>query len=283
LRFKRAEQGLREGKLIFFQESPLVARFKSDRSPAGYWEVKGTGQATGEPVSPNPLTGEYKGISGGASNTMIFTVGRQQPLVIVQTYTDLGTQVYQVPFPNTNGFQMAGNSNGLDTFTSLKLNAVPVQTNPLTFKYSLNKNAGTPAIPTLLTFQVGGESYTQEIIVDQPVVGQIQSPAIPAGSSVFIEYRTVGVDARINIVLSVEGLVFVKGVGVGCNCPDKTRIAKANPSSAYTSEQKDRDWTESDAGTPDMCWHEIALQLTVDPEGYQVPTDYPFGKAGVDD
>jgi hypothetical protein len=46
-----------------------------------------------------------------------------------------------------------------------------------------------------------------------------------------------------------------------CDCPDFTRYQLAVPDSPWLSEQSDRDWTDSRAGTDDYCKHILAVAL----------------------
>jgi hypothetical protein len=267
--------------MIFLQESPLVARFKSDRSPVGYWEVGGLSGG-------GKLEGIYTGntnatLPSGQPSLLSWIIGGTTIQFLGEASKDETFSLLAV----NNDFEIRSIVSGTAT-SSLRLEALPLDSESVRFVFVFNAVNTNAAKSAAVEIRVGETVYERSVLmVYNPALqtsseqGSLDVGVIPKGTSIFMSFSS---DFPEEVAVSVQALnLKLKSEGNGCNCPDKTRRAKANPSSTYTSEQKDRDWTESEAGTPDKCWHEIAVQLTVDPESYKVPTDYPFGKAEVDD
>jgi hypothetical protein len=60
-----------------------------------------------------------------------------------------------------------------------------------------------------------------------------------------------------------------------CTCPDKTKQVGSNPRSTFTSEKRDRNWTQSKAGSAGLCKHQFAARNYLGLETVEPRPDTP--------
>lgn len=308
MRYQRAVEKLKGNDMILFEESPLRARFRSKRSPVGYWEVSG---------SELPLTAECALINGSYSYQTLdstfqiesssYAIPGSIPLADGEKYTEnynyvgglseiIHTTNGTHTDPGDNAAVLVGPSLNF-TLGNEEENLVEITKDcNLEFNWNATFELMTPTDTEgegLVIFQIRNGDF---IIISKGSIVLLSetNPVVNINFSdtAFLSAGSYNIQSiqRIRInpdfvgptptprIISINASMAVTGLigqgGITCNCPDKTKQVAANPQSPYPSEQNDRDWTASAAGTPDKCWHEWAVKILTNPD-IEVPTDLP--------
>lgn len=308
IRYIGAQELLRNRDLIY--NNGEIKRFRSKRSPVGYWEVSRRSGSTfflegsikcipyitvnNDPSYPTEIRtapwfgdGQTGYFLHSIKSETLETIAAKVRLTYGTFKKGFGAGIFTSPYlqleivdPPEAVFLEAGDNKKIVRIFPYH---PPLVVNPFDYYYiipaeseSLSPPMCDPADPYACFFPGNSgnaicvETNLSGASVFDEETGEFLLQTTTAGSGRSVPFN--------NVTLSIDNVLGE----LQCTCPDWQKKVDANPKSKFLSERIDRDWTDSDAGAPDPpheCKHMIAAKIIDDPKNlkftWTIPTDVP--------
>lgn len=291
MRYQGAQKLLKNRDLIF--DNGQIRRFRSKRSPVGYWEVSIIDKATVVLI-------KLRGVETPTPVTIGEDTRNIKPIYIVMEIRfPISTKLslYKLSLTGSPEFDPNNpvnpstfnqdvimmnilNASEYKNIHDIEINTAYISESPYEKDWDYGKDSFRSSLVTFYNYYDKNSTASYGVAVNGsfipstmaetkfPILPIIQTSWGTSGIGELAEART-WTNAFVDFSFQFNGKPAKQ-----CTCPDWQKKAETLPQSPYFSEHVDRDWTESRAGAPDPpheCKHMIAAALLE--KNYQPPID----------